>query len=124
MVVFIFSVLEEKTPFWYNLAQGIKIVSLSWNLAPAIIFRIFWGILIFYQIYLSPQVKRCAIITYKHGIYESPQELPNELRLRILGDGKISGKCLNSIEWYPSAQSPCQNENFINTSKTLLKNRN
>ena len=24
---------------------------------------------------LSPQVKQCAIITYKHGIYELPQKL-------------------------------------------------
>ena len=39
----------------------------------------------FYQIFLSPQVNRCAIITYKHGIYELPQELPNDLRLKILG---------------------------------------
>ena len=23
----------------------------------------------FYQIFLSPQVKRCAVITYKHGIH-------------------------------------------------------
>ena len=38
----------------------------------------------FYQICLSPQVKQCAIITYKHGIYELPQELPNGLRLRKL----------------------------------------
>ena len=30
--------------------------------------------------------KRCAIITYKHGIYELSHELPNELRLRILGN--------------------------------------
>ena len=37
----------------------------------------------FYQIFLSPQVKRWAIITYKHGIYELPHELPNDLRLRI-----------------------------------------
>ena len=29
----------------------------------------------FYQIFLSPQVKRCAIITYKHGIFEMPQGL-------------------------------------------------
>ena len=40
----------------------------------------------FYQIFLSAQVKRCAIITYKHGIYELPHELPNNLRLRILGN--------------------------------------
>ena len=31
-----------------------------------------------YQFFLSPQGKRCAIITYKHGIYE----LPNDLRLK------------------------------------------
>ena len=31
--------------------------------------------------FLSPQMKRCAIITYKSGIYE----LPHELRLRKLG---------------------------------------
>ena len=34
--------------------------------------------------FLSPQVKRCAIITYKHGIYELLHELLNDLRLRIL----------------------------------------
>ena len=34
-----------------------------------------------YQIFLSPQVKRWVIITYKHGIYELPHELPNDLRL-------------------------------------------
>ena len=30
----------------------------------------------FYQIFLSPQVKRCATITYKHGIFEFPEEKP------------------------------------------------
>ena len=39
-----------------------------------------------YQIFLSPQVKRCVIIIYKHGIYELPHELPNDVRLRILGN--------------------------------------
>ena len=38
----------------------------------------------FYQIFLSPQVKQWAIITYKRGIYESRHDLPNKLRLRIL----------------------------------------
>ena len=36
----------------------------------------------FYQIFFSPQVKRRAIISNKHGIYELPHELPNDLRLR------------------------------------------
>ena len=40
----------------------------------------------FYQIFLSPQVKRWAIITYKHGIYELPNGLPDDLRLRIIGN--------------------------------------
>ena len=50
----------------------------------AIIFIIFWHFLMFYQIFLSPQVKRCAIITYKYGLYELPHELRNNLRLRKL----------------------------------------
>ena len=33
-----------------------------------------------------PQVKRWPIITYKHGIYELPHKLPNDLRLTILGN--------------------------------------
>ena len=33
----------------------------------------------FYQISLSPQVKQWAIVTYKHGIYELPYQLPNNL---------------------------------------------
>ena len=53
----------------------------------------------FYQILLSPQVKQWAIITYKHGIYKLPHELPNDLRRRILGNEKISEKCLKSVEW-------------------------
>ena len=41
----------------------------------------------FYQIFLSPQVMRWAIITYKHGTYELPHELLNYLKLRILAHG-------------------------------------
>ena len=33
----------------------------------------------FYLTFLLPQVKGCTIITYKHGIYELPHELPKEL---------------------------------------------
>ena len=38
----------------------------------------------FYQVFLSPQVRRWAIITYKHGIYELPHESAKDWRLRIL----------------------------------------
>ena len=53
---------------------------------PKTSFIIFWDFSLFYQIFLSQQVKRCAIITYKHGIYKLPQELLNDLRLRNLGN--------------------------------------
>ena len=43
-------------------------------------------LLMFYQIFLSPQVKRIVIISNKLGIYELPHELSNDLRLRILGN--------------------------------------
>ena len=49
-----------------------------------IIFIIFSDFLMFYQIFLSPQVRRCAIITYEHAIYELPHGLLNDLRLMIL----------------------------------------
>ena len=52
----------------------------------SIILIIFSDFLMFYQIFLSPQMKRPSKITYKHGTYELPHELPNDLRLRILGN--------------------------------------
>ena len=78
----------------------------------------------FYQVFVSSKVKQCTNITYKDSIYKLPHELPNALRLKILGNQEISGKCLNSIKWYHSAQSTWQVENFLNTSKEILKNRN
>ena len=44
----------------------------------------FWDFSMFHQIFFSPQVKRCVVITYKHGTYEFPHEMPNDLRLKIL----------------------------------------
>ena len=34
----------------------------------------------FYQTFLLQQVKPWSIITYKHGIYELSQEIPNDVR--------------------------------------------
>ena len=72
-----------------SVSQALFCLSLFLNpfgVAPAISFIIFLDFLMFYQIILSQQVKRWAIITYKHGIYQLPHELPNDLRLRILGN--------------------------------------
>ena len=46
----------------------------------------------FYQIFFSLQVKRIVIISNKHDKFELSYELPNDLRLRILGNYEISGK--------------------------------
>ena len=57
---------------------------LSCVISITISFIIFWDFSMFYQIFLSPKLKRWPIIHYKHGIYELPHELPNNLRLSIL----------------------------------------
>ena len=41
-----------------------------------------------YQDFLLPQEKRCAIISYKHGIYELSHELHNDLDLESEEIGK------------------------------------
>ena len=51
-----------------------------------------------YQIFFSPEVKRCAVITYKHDIYEFPQALTNDLRLSISGNYEISREVSKLIE--------------------------
>ena len=47
---------------------------------------IFWDILMFDKISVSPQVKQIVIISNEDGIYELPHKLPNDLRLRTLGN--------------------------------------
>ena len=43
----------------------------------------------FYQIFLSPKLKRWAVITDKNGIYELSHELLNDLRFKILANQGI-----------------------------------
>ena len=42
---------------------------------------ILWDFLMFFQIFLSPQVKRSAIIGNKQGVYELPNEFLNDLKI-------------------------------------------
>ena len=53
---------------------------------PTIMVIKFRDILLFEQIFLSPQVKRSVVISNKHDMYELPHELLNNIRLRILGN--------------------------------------
>ena len=44
------------------------------------------------MLFRSPEVKRSATISNKHGIYELSHALPNDLRFRILGNYETSRK--------------------------------
>ena len=55
---------------------------------------IIWDFLMFYQIFLSPQVKQSAIISNKQGV----QQLPNDLRLGLLENKEKSRKSQNFLE--------------------------
>ena len=57
-----------------------------------------WDFLMLYRIFLSPQVKLSTIICNTQGIYKLPHELPNDLRLRILGNKKKSGESPDLLE--------------------------
>ena len=78
----------------------------------------------FDQIWSSPQVKQWMIISSKHGIYELPHELPNDLGLWNWRNQEILEMGLNFIERLPGVQPQCQNKNFVNTNKKVPKNRN
>ena len=71
----------------------------------------------FYQVFSSPQLKRCAIVTYNNGIHHFPHELPNDLRISILENYEILEKSQNFIEGESSGHSSCQNENFVHSKK-------
>ena len=76
----IFFMLDIVAIFHCMQFQG-KITKQTWENGkkPTIIFIIFWDFLMFYQISLSRKVKRSATTIYRHGMYELPHELPNDL---------------------------------------------
>ena len=56
-------------------------------------------------------------------VYELPHELPNGLRLRILGNKEILRKSQIWVETYSSTQSPFHKINFGNSSAKRRKSR-
>ena len=58
---------------------------------------IFWEFLLLDQIFFSSQVQWSVIINNKHGIYELPDELLKDIRLRILENYERSRKSKNFI---------------------------
>ena len=73
----------------------LELVSdILWVIVATIMEIMLWDVLMFYQIFLSPQVKRGAVISNKKGVWELPHELPNDL-----GNKENSGKSQNLVEW-------------------------
>ena len=76
----------------------------------------------FYQTLIPPQVNRWEIITYKHGIFDLPHELLNDLKLNNVVNQEILEKCLNFIQSPPGGSPPSQNKGFVTTIKKVTKN--
>ena len=56
-------------------------------------------------------------------VYVLPHELPNNLRLRILGNKEILGKFQFWVETQPSVQSPFKKLKFGSSSQKTRKSR-
>ena len=78
----------------------------------------------FYQIFLSLQVNRWAIITYKHGKYELPRKLPNDLRLRKLENIRKVSKLHRMIAQCPAPAPLKISKTLLILAKKLPKNSN
>ena len=69
--------------FPVNMSEKFQLLLAKYVIIATIQVIILSYFLMFYQLF-SPQVKRRVIISNKHGIYELPHELPNDLKLKIL----------------------------------------
>ena len=72
---------------WIRLFINVSFVLLG---LPTIMFIVFWDFLTFERIFILPQVKRSVIISKKLLYKELSHKLPNDSRLRILGNYDIS----------------------------------
>ena len=83
----------------------------------------------FYQIFLTPQVKRIAIISNKHGIYYFPHELPNDLRGNISRDSinELLNKIINSkkisMDHFKLCKAEISLDETINAINSQRKNK-
>ena len=71
----------------------------------------------------SPQVKRYLISGTTNLVHELPHDLPNSLRLRILGNYEILEKFQIWVETQPSVQSSFQKLNFDSNCQKTRKIR-
>ena len=71
----------------------------------------------------SRQIKRCLISSITNLVHDLSQQLPNDIRLRILGNQEILEECQIWLEALRSAQSFFQILNFDNSCQKTRKIR-
>ena len=96
----------RKRPVARNGSYQTKILS-------TIIPIVLWDFLMFYQILLSPQVKRCAIIIYKHGYTQVAPRSPVEY-------GKIRTRN-NSTPGHPPRRAKTQDPRKLGNIRKVSK---
>ena len=96
-----------------------------WNFKnrSTILVIIFWHFLIIQLTSESPQVKPYLISSVTNLVHKLPHELLNNLRLRILGNQEILGKCQMWVQTQPNAQSSFQTLNVDNSCQKTCKIR-
>ena len=96
-----------------------------WNFKnrSAILVIIFWHFLIIQLTSESAQVKRYLISAVTNLVHKLPHELPNDLRLTILGNQEILEKCQMWVQTQPNAQSSFQKLNVDNSCQKTRKIR-
>ena len=97
--------------------------SLVGRSSTTILVIIFWHFLIIQHRSESPQINEYLISSITNLVQELPHKLPNNLRLRILGNQKILEKCQVWVEMQPSAQSSFHELNFDNSCQKTHKIR-
>ena len=73
--------------------------------------------------FLIPTSKTMRLYSNKHGMYQFPHKLPNDIRFRILESQEISEISQNFVEVQPSAQTFLQIGSVVSTGIKLLRNR-
>ena len=84
-----------------------------------ILTTIFWNFSIFYHRPDQPQVKRKVVATTTSLVYGFSHELPNDLRLRILGNKEMLGK---SLIWFEKGQVPLPEIKLWNSNQKSRHN--
>ena len=122
---YFFPYFEKSTKKRSILFKVLSSISLSCYCLPfkfmcaftKILVMMFWNFIMFQYKSDLPQVKQKLVSSTKNLVYKFPHELPNNLRLRMLGNQEIIKKSQIWLVSYSSAQPVSQKLKFSNSSK-------